>query len=235
MAILHAHSHIDVDVQPMVDVIPTVSEFNTMLRSTSTDPIDASLAIVEPLASSFTTPSSARRAQWNRKFDSSGFSPYARGVSALLHVLTTDRHIARENMWTLQHVLTLALFASEVLDVPEADSPVFHGQQAAVSELKEIQRLTQQVATFLLTITGEGSWHHDVVDTLMGKAFPGKLDSVGEFVRLAFEKSKLQDTVRDSLVLHTVLEHTLRNANKDDADRWIELARDVEKQGMAFV
>ena len=217
-----------------MDVIPTSSEFNTMLSSTSTDHIDASLAIIEPLVPPSITSASSRKARWNRSFDSSGFSPYARGVTALLHILTTDRYIARENMWTLQHVLTLALFANEVLQVPGVESPAFRGQVTAVSELKDIIRLTQQVATLLLTTTGEGPWHQDIVDALSGRKLPGKSGPVGDFVRLVFEQSKLDDTVRDSLVLRTVLQHVLRNATKEDADRWIELARDIEGQGMSL-
>lgn len=203
-----------------------------MLQSTSADPIDLSLAIIEPLAPTVIMSSSARRSQWNRNFDKSGFSPYARGVTALLHVLTYDRYIARENMWSLRHALILALFASEVLQVPGADSPVFRGQQVPGSELKEITRLTQQVATFLLTIAGEEPWHKGVVDVLLGKTQPSELDSMGEFVRLVFEQSKRHNTVRDSLVLHTVLQHVLRNATKEDADRWIELARVIEEPGI---
>ncbi|KAF8531403.1 hypothetical protein JB92DRAFT_2851839 [Gautieria morchelliformis] len=231
LAALHALTNADVDIQPLA-VIPSLSEFDTMLKSTSTDPIDGSLAILEPLVSPFTMDSSTRRVRWNRNFDNSGFSPYARGVTALLHVLTTDRHIARENMWALRHALTLALFASEVLQVPGAESPVFRGQQVAASELKEITRLAQQVASFLLTNVGEGSWHQVIVDVLLGKAPLSKLDTTGEFVRLVFEQSKLHDTVRDSLVLHTVLQHVLRNATKEDSDRWVELARSVEDQAL---
>lgn len=201
-----------------------------MLQSTSADPIDPSLAIIEPLAPPVITNPSTRGAQWNGKFDKSGFSPYARGVTALLHVLTSDRYIARENMWSLQHALTLALFASEVLQVPRADSPVFRGQQVPGPELKKITHLTQQVTAFLLT-TGEGPWHRDVVDTLLGKTQPSKLDSMGEFVRLVFEQSKLHNTVRDSLILHTVLRQVLRNATKEDAERWIEVARGIEESG----
>jgi E3 ubiquitin-protein ligase listerin len=231
---LQALSRVDMDILPLMDVIPTSSEFNDMLSSTSTDPIDASLAVIEPLASPSTTSGSVRKARWNRSFDRSGFSPYARGVTALLHILTTDRYVARENLWTLQHILTLALFASEVLQIPGADSPAFRGKGTAVSELKDIIRLTQQVNTLLLTTTGEGSWHQDVVDGLLGKALARKLDSVGDFVRLVFQRSKLDDAVRDSLVLRTVLQHVLRNVTKEDADRWIELARGIEGQGMAL-
>ncbi|KAF8580184.1 hypothetical protein K439DRAFT_1357639 [Ramaria rubella] len=229
-AILRALPHValETSAQAVIDIIPTVTEFGVLLSSTSVDPIDTSLAIIEPLAPTFVTRTNAKRSLWNTKFDSSGFSPYARAVSAWLHVLTADRHLARENMWALQHALTLALFASEILQVPEAQSPVFDGQRIADSELREITRLTQQTAAFLLASTGEGSWHKDVVDVLSGKGHPDGLDSVGQFVQAVFEQSKLHDTVRDSLVLHTVLQHVLRNATKEDADRWIDLARGVE-------
>lgn len=135
-------------------------------------------------------------------------------------------------MWALHHALILALFASEVLQVPGAESPVFRSNpKIAVIELREISRQAQQIAAFLLTTPDEAAWHKEVTAVLSGRTQSSRPDSMGEFVRLVFEHSRVHDTVRDSLVLHMVLQHVLRSATKDDADLWIDLARSIEDKG----
>jgi hypothetical protein len=147
-------------------------------------------------------------------------------------LFSTDRYLARTNIWGLQHILTLALFASETQQSPGAENPVFAGNRSD-KELKDILRATQKVAAFLLASAGEDNWHKSVVRALSpkGKERAGKLNMVGELVKLVFEQAKAQDTVRDSLVLYTVLQHILPSTSKADADEWIELVRELAGQG----
>ncbi|KIJ37270.1 hypothetical protein M422DRAFT_33818 [Sphaerobolus stellatus SS14] len=229
VAILLSLSHLGPSTSAL-DILPTPEEFRALLNATSTNPLDPTLAVIEPLVPS--APVDVDRSAWNTRFDSTGYSPYARAATGLLHVLTTDRQLARANLWALQYVLTLALFASEAIQVPNAENPVFSKVTRTMEQsLKQITRNVQKVAAFLLSSAGNAdAWHKNIVTALSarGKGLAVQLDGVGEFIRTVFEWAKEGDSVRDSLVLHTVLQHVLPNTSKEEADGWIELAREIE-------
>jgi len=220
---------------PPLSVLPPPSEFHHLLITTTpADPVDPTLAMIEPLIPFSPSTSKTKQALTHINFDSSGYSPYARATRALLHALISDRHIARMNLWALQHVLTLALLASEAMQVPNADNPVFKKGFVSRDELRAITRDVQKVAAFLLSSAGgEKTWHRDLIGSLSakGKGKEVKLDEVGTFVRKMIEDVKETGSVRDSLVLSTVLQHILPATTKEDADGWVELARELEVTG----
>lgn len=211
----------------MSDVFPGRRELDAILDNLPSVPLDASLAIIDSLV----PPASMWKPDYgkNPAFDMVGFSQYARIVSALVGHLSLARHAAKENMWALRHLLAFALYANEWLDVPYAPSPIFWSR-ASKAVLRELTGKVEQLTTYLLSSVQEEGWHAPVVNAILTNT-PEALDSVGRVVYELVDHGKRNDTVRESRILHTVLQHVLGIATKEEADQWILLARKIEKQG----
>jgi E3 ubiquitin-protein ligase listerin len=210
------------------DILPPRNKIDNMLNDFPSDVIHPSLAVLEP----FIPPLSVSK---NRvvftAYDHHGYSSYARIVVALLHAFLVDRKLARENMWGLRHILALQLFANDFAQVPLAPNPVFD-QHTLQSDVGQLISKCQQMATYLLTSSVEDGWHLQVVDSILkGNARPGT-DALGKFVVELIAHSKSQDSVQEGRILRNVLQHIVNNADKQEADQWILLARKIEKSSL---
>ncbi|EMD34704.1 hypothetical protein CERSUDRAFT_116892 [Gelatoporia subvermispora B] len=210
----------------MSDIFPSQSELDAMLDSISSAPLDPSLAIIDPLI----PPQSMYEPDYskNSAFDTIGFAKYARLMSAMIWHLASARHAAKENVWTLRHLLAFLLHAEDWLHVPYAQSPLFWSRTSK-TVLKELIGKVQQLTTYLLSSVPEEGWHTPVAHAILADK-PGGLDSLGRMLYDLVRHGKRKDTVRESRILHTVLQHVLSVATKEDADQWIVLARKIEKE-----
>lgn len=155
-------------------------------------------------------------------------------MKALVHALLRDRQLARANIWTLQHIFVLANFAAEALQVPHITHPVFSKERITTADLKEVVEASQRIAAYVLASANESSsWHTNVVNALSGATASNGLGSIGQLTSSLFKQSLKGDSFRETSVLYKVLQHILPNADTTAADKWIDLARQIEPQGPA--
>ena len=198
-----------------------------MLDELPPDPIDASLAVLDPLL----PPATAfKNTNWSqRDIDSEGNSSYARIVSAMLQVLAENRHLARHNIWTLRHLSALYIYAEDFLNVPSATSFVF-GPNTSKSYLRETMAKIQQVTTYLLTTSLEDSFHPGVIKAAAAGQTSSSAGIDGLLVNLIFHSAE-HDNIRDARILRRTLQHLFSNVTREEADQWMTVVRKFEKSG----
>ncbi|KAI0711424.1 hypothetical protein C8Q76DRAFT_677774 [Earliella scabrosa] len=217
----------DLDVNALVDIFPSRSDFDTMLEALPSTPLDSCLAVVDPLV----PPPSQYRAPRSTasQYDSQGFSKYARIVHGLLVYLADDRQTARDNAWVLHHFLALAIYAEELKNLPSKESPVF-SQSVSRSALQGVLDKVQQLTAYLLSSTAEEQWHKAVTNSLLGQGPTTGLDGVGQLIVDLVGRARRNDSIRESRVLHMILRQAFSTATKADAEQWMVVARKLEKQ-----
>ena len=211
----------------LLDFFPSSEKLDEMLDELPSDPIDASLAVLDPLLPPATAFKDTNQSQQN--VDTQGNSSYARIVSAMLQVLAENRHLAKHNVWTLRHLFALYFYAEDFLSVPSATSFVF-GPNTSKSYLREIVAKIQQVTTYLLTTFMEDSFHSRVIKAAaVGETFfSAGID--GLLVNLIIHSAKY-DNIRDARILRRTLQHLFSNVTKEEADQWMSVVRKFEKSG----
>ncbi|KAJ7056206.1 hypothetical protein C8F01DRAFT_377750 [Mycena amicta] len=207
------------------DIFPSKAELDAILETLSPDAASPSLAVLDPDL----PPSTSRKVQTaTASFDERGYSAYARIVSALLQAMVDDRPAAKENVWALRHVLSLALYAEDVIAVPTAASAVFDAS-SLVLELPALVTKAQQLVTYILTSGTDDGWRTSVLSAVTNdKPLVG-----GSAVALLLVDivacARQTDASRDCRVLGSVLRHVLQDADKAEADLWLAFARKIEK------
>ncbi|KAH9941137.1 uncharacterized protein BXZ73DRAFT_75106 [Epithele typhae] len=214
-------------INVLAEIFPSRDEIDRLLTELPPAPLDASLAVVDPLV----PPPTQFRAAANEApdCDNQGFSVYARVVHGLLLHLADDRQTAKTNFWALHHFLALAIYAEDEKHLPALQSPVF-SQSVSRATLQNITDRTLQIATYLLSSFTEETWHADVTKVLLGQGSAERLDGAGKLIVDLISNARTQDTVRESRVLHMILHHVLNTATKADAEQWMAVARRLERQ-----
>jgi len=210
------------------DIFPSRDDIDAMLNDLSPDPIDASLAVTEPLVP---PPSAFKGTRFPlQTYDSRGFSSYARVVSALLQVFIEERQSAKENMWALRHFLALALYTGDFLQIPSVQSPVFE-HKALTTSLTDLVSKAQQLATYLLTSSSDDGWLLSAITALIDNKSADGFQALPKFLIDLIRHTASVDTIRECRILRTVLQHVL-DVDKAQADLWILFARKIEKTGL---
>ncbi|KAG6916946.1 hypothetical protein DXG01_004633 [Tephrocybe rancida] len=207
------------------DVFPSTQELDTMLDQLSPDPIHPSLAVVNPLippAASFTKISRTRMT-----FDRRGFSSYARVVDALLQIFVENRQISKHNVWALQHFQALELYAQDFISMPSAKSEVF-AADAIHASLETLVFRVEQVTTYILTSSADEGWREVALAAALDNKRPSSAGTLTMFLFDTIQRSRTSDSPRECRILRNVLQHIFHDVNKDEAERWMLLARKVE-------
>ena len=213
------------------DLFPHQHELDELLSELPHNPLDPTLVIVDPLI--------PPRSLWKiesphqPQYDSSGFSEYARIVTSLISVATTDRILARENPWLLRHFLTLSMAAADCLSLPSVES-AFFSQNVSPDILHEIVSRTQALTSFLLTDdVADDNWRSLLTAFIQGVTSPENPEGsqLSTFVMNCLSHALQDGSIRESRVLYTIVKHLLNGAAVADAEQWILLARRLEKQG----
>jgi hypothetical protein len=215
---------------------------SSLLAKMSPLPIDASMAVLDPLLASssgkYQPPSSPTN-------DVHGFSSYARGVYALLEFFSANRTLAKKSLWAVRHFIALSIYAHDFQSVPAHASPAFDerafGSHGLAPSLSEVISRVDQMTTYLLISstegTGEEDWRKYAVDSLLNeKETPqSQAHALSRFVVQVVNEAKRSDLPRETRVLRLVLEHVLDD-DMDTAtgDLWIQLSRKLERSGMAY-
>lgn len=204
-----------------------------MLSQLSPDPIDASLAVLDPHvppASAFAGKSTFSQQQL---YDTRGFSPYARVVDALLHVFGEDRQLAKHNTWALRHFIALGVYAQDLVNVPSGQSPVFE-QKAYATGLDGMIARLRQVTTYVLTSAADDGWRGVALGALLENKTREEMDPLATLLVHVINAAQGEDLTRDVRVLRIILDHAFHDMEKDEAERWMLLARNIEATGDLF-
>ncbi|KAH8103213.1 hypothetical protein DFH11DRAFT_1772348 [Phellopilus nigrolimitatus] len=197
------------------------------------NPLDPILAVVDPLVPPPSLWKDSESSAELQPYDRASMSAYARIVHALLSVAADDRRLARTNTWLLRHFLTLAQAATERLMLPAAYSAYF-ARGVAEEALQDIIARVQTLTLFLLADVGDDGWHHAITQAFLKGTGQSQLPGVAGFVATLLAVTVRTDTVRESKVLYTVMQHILNGATPADAEHWVALTRRLEKQSPNF-
>ncbi|KAH9932237.1 uncharacterized protein B0H18DRAFT_1083328 [Fomitopsis serialis] len=213
------------DVKLLSDILPSRKLLDDMLDRLPSVASDASLAVIDPLVP---PPLCHEPPATSLDADLSGLSQYARAVEALLLCLLDDRHAAKENAWAVRHLLALSLYADELIQLPTSRNPVFSASVSR-SRLHDLITKARQVAMYVLSSSQDEGWNSVVVDSIAADDY-SQLDAVGRLLWDLVSHGQRFDTVRESRILHAILEHTFRSISKVEAGQWAQLARKLERQ-----
>jgi hypothetical protein len=221
-------------------ILPSPPHLNKLLDALSSDALDPSLAILDPLIPPYPSPNSRRKVQTPTSTDRRGFSVYAREVNALLQAFVEDRQLAKRNVWALRHFFALSLYAQDLQNVPSASSrsPVFD-DKVTPAALASIVAKSKQVSVYLLNSSAakdDESWRRVVLDRLLNdstlKDPKEGLTQLQTFLFDVVTYAKDGDGIRDARVLKTVLDSLFQDGIEvSEADLWVQLARKYEKTG----
>ncbi|KAG5352362.1 hypothetical protein C0989_002683 [Termitomyces sp. Mn162] len=224
------------------DIFPSAQEIDQALSHLPPDPIHPSLAVITPLippASAFASTSSESElgsgSTTDPDFDKRGFSSYARIVNALLHVFIEDRQIAKHNLWALRHFLALEIYTQDFISVPGDKSRVF-AVRAIHAGLETLVGKMEQVITYVLTSSAsEEGWREVALAVALGSGHQLSSSSSSRssghltvFLVDTIQRARDSDSARDTRILRNVLQHVFYDVDKEEADRWIVLARKIE-------
>ncbi|PFH48098.1 hypothetical protein AMATHDRAFT_66268, partial [Amanita thiersii Skay4041] len=203
----------------VTDILLPRNEYDELLKELSQDAIHPCLAVIDPLISSGSE-NEVRLAE----HDTRGFSMYARAVCGLIHVFSEHRHIAKQSIWALQHVLAFMVYASDFSSFPIGYSPIFAPE--ALYVLDDLVTKATQIVTLLLTSNIEDIWRSRSLDALLGSS---SLGSLSQFLVDAIANAAETDSSRDTRILKLVLQHIMDDVDKHEAERWVALIRKYER------
>ncbi|KAF9477335.1 hypothetical protein BDN70DRAFT_881303 [Pholiota conissans] len=227
-----------IDSHVLQAILPSSSHLDEALDALSSDAIDPSIAILEPLIPPYPSPTSKHKLTTPTSTDRRGFSAYARAVNALLQSFIEDRQLAKLNVWALRHLFALSLYAQDLQNVLSASSrsPVFDDKVTPVA-LSNIVTQIRHVAVYLLNssaIKDDESWRRVVLDRLINeptlKAPKEGLSQLQTFLFDVVSYAKNGDSVRDARVLRMVLDPLVQDGIEvAEADLWVQLSRKYER------
>ncbi len=220
----------DLETDVIKDILPQQAELDVMLDRLPPYPADASLAVVDPLVLPGDWSEAAESEQPENHF--AGYSAYTRATTSMLVHFLNDRLSAKANVWALRHLLALSLFAQELLHISSAQSPAF-SSQVDRADLEHIVAQIRRLTTYLLSHTGNEGWLSQVADNLVKGKIQPNADGVEHLLHALIRSPKNEDNVRESRILHIILQHLLASASKSDADQFVQLARTIERKGIS--
>ena len=214
----------------IMDFVPSRENLDFMLGALPTEPADPSISLRSPLLplSGLEDPSLVAE----ESYDLDGYSSYSRIISLLLDALLEDRIVAKAHPWALRHFIALAIYAEEVLDLPNVSSEVFEPKTVPSSSLQQLVHKVQKVATYVLSDVGGGqTWHQRVTAACVDTKVQHDTGETGKFVTSLLRSAVSNDNPRDARILHTILQHLLSHTSKEEGDLWMGVCRKIETKG----
>jgi hypothetical protein len=214
----------------IMDLVPSRERLDSTLSVFPTEPADASVSLRSPLLP-LLGPEDPPLAVAD-SFDLDGYSSYARIISLLLDGFLGDRIVAKAHPWALRHFIALAIYAEDVLDLPNSSSEVFDARTVSSSTLQQLMHKVQQVTTYVLSDVGDDqSWHQKVTAACVDAKARTDIGGIGEFVTSQLRSAASNDNPRDARILHTILQHILSHTSKEEGDLWMGVCRKTESKG----
>lgn len=167
-------------------------------------------------------------------FDSQQLSSYTRLVWALTFLASTDRQVAKTNMWILKHSLLLQQLAEDRLQTTRSQMSSF-GPDISQSFLLKIVENARMLTVYLFSgVSSSDLPHGSMVDAIDGKTTLTSADIVGFIADLCYS-SVHTDCVKFARIVRSVLGHALRGVSATDADRWLTLSRKIIRTGILTI
>jgi len=201
-----------------------------MLATIPADAIDPSMGVIEPLIPPGF--SENKPVSITGGTDKRGFSSYARIVDALLRLFTRDRTHAKHNLWALRHFIILSVYARDFQSVPAPvrQSSIF-ADTGALAGVGEVFGRVDQMTAYLLLSSNDEQWRIKALDAFLN-GIKEELVGLSAFLMDVICCAKEGDGVRDTRVLSVVLDRILDDIDVEEADMWIQLARNLERLGV---
>lgn len=213
----------------IMDLVPSREKLDSMLSIFPTEPVDASLSLRSPLLPLSALEDPPLVATEN--YDLYGYSSYARVISLLLDAFLEDRIVAKAHPWALRHFVALAVYAEDVLDLPNGPSEVFDAKTVSSSILQQLLHKVQQVTAYVLWDVGDGqSWHQKVTTACLDTKVQPDDGEIGKFVTTLLRSAASDDNGRDARILHAILQHILSHTSKEEGDLWMGVCRKIESK-----
>jgi hypothetical protein len=167
-------------------------------------------------------------------YDRQGFSKYARLGSALTRVLTEDRHLAREKLWTFKHLLALQQLCSDFISASFWPSDVF--RQGSENQVRSLLDVIAPLVIYLgnsLLVDHPMEWHEQMISRLQGPnpdftTPQNAQDIVYQLHSIAIQTSP--SNCRDSRLLRRIMQFILRDVESDVLDIWSGFAQSIYGQ-----
>jgi len=214
----------------IMDLVPSREKLDSMLSIFPTEPADASISLRSPLLPLSGLEDPPMTVADN--YDLDGYSSYARIISLLLDAFLEDRIVAKTHPWALRHFIALAIYAEDVLDLPNSSSEVFDARTVSSPALQQLVHKVQQATTYFLSDVGDDhSWHQKVTAACVDAKAQNNIDEIGKFVASQLRSTTSNDNPRDARILHTILQHILSHTSKAEGDLWMGVCRKIESKG----
>lgn len=194
---------------------------------TSTNPILAAIDILVPEVEFDDAVQSEDRA-----FDKQHLSYYARSTWALAILASTDRQLAKDNIWILKHALLLQQMAEDRLFAPASGFGCF-GPDIEEKLLKRVIESVQKLNTYIFS--GVSSFdlpHNTLIQAITSPSATASLQTAEQFIVDICKNGKSNDCSRLARIIRSVLSHTLRGASATNIDLWLSLARTLRRTCM---
>ena len=218
----------------LVDLFPSESSLDDMLKDIPANPIHPALVIVDPLIPPQSLWDDHDSSASLISYDTDGYSEYTRVVAALLEVVSEDRYIARSNIWLLRHFLALQSGVIDLLMFPSEPSHFF-AKDIPATLLERMNEKIETLTAFLLPDVGEGAWHKDLTTSVLHLTPTSQSDPVSLCVHMLLTKAHDHDSVQNARSLYTTMRHVLSDAVREDAEQWMLLARKIEKRSTSLI
>lgn len=237
--ILDLASHIGGSVEPSTSlgagILPDRGYFDTALSRLASFHPHASLSILDPLVS---TQTQSGNSPHIFPYDRHGLSAYARATLALHHAVSRDRHSGLENLWALQHLSALEVFARDFVAIPSLSNPLFKAQYIPESPLRveDILEKTHKSILYMLSAVSIDlslNWHQALITSLRNvkSKAPIGVGELPELVVMLYSESILEDASLFPRIFHIVVRGILREASSEEADLWLGLAQMIQDRG----
>jgi E3 ubiquitin-protein ligase listerin len=167
-------------------------------------------------------------------FDRQQLSSYTRLVWALTFLASTDRQVAKTNMWILKHSLLLQQLAEDRLQTTRSQMSSF-GPDISQSFLLKIVESARMLTVYLFSgVSSSDLPHGSMVNAIDEKTTLTSADIVG-FITDLCRSSVNSDCPKFARIVRSVLGHALRGVSTTDADRWLTLSRKITRTGMLAI
>ncbi|KAF8624962.1 hypothetical protein AX15_005604 [Amanita polypyramis BW_CC] len=207
----------------VADLLPTSEEYEDMLTNLSQDVIHPSLAVIDPLI-----PPGEENMALTPECDARGYSQYARAVCGLILVLSENRQEAKRNIWALKHILSFVVYASDLQSYPSGRSPLFTSEVLS-DYFDEVMTKATQITAYLLTLSFEDGWRQNMLNAITKNAtLDESKNALSKLVAELIKDAKETDGSRAARILKMVLQHVLDDVDKNEADHWLILAKQLE-------
>lgn len=165
-------------------------------------------------------------------YDRQGFSKYVRLGSAVAKILSEERHLAKENLWTLRHLLALQQICSDF--VSAAFWPSGAIRQGSTDNARVLLDTVVPIVIYLgnsLFSDLSLEWHKQTISRLQKPGSHVSPQDAQDIVYQAYSNVSLgAASTRNARLLRRLMQFVLRDAESDILELWSGFAYSTYSQ-----